>query len=138
MSLLNDPSAPYAPGLPCPQRRAPARGLGATGRGRYDPGSGEVVQPEPVRIPVSVLIRNYPRQEIDGVRVVAGDRQLFVYQGLPTDVPPLSSEVPLGLPIIPTLRDEVEVGGKVWHLVTLEEDAARLTWQAQARTEGEG
>jgi hypothetical protein len=106
--------------------------------GVYDPETGDVVEAEPQRYPVSVLIRNYPREEVDGVRILAGDRQLFVYQALPTDTPAVTPQVPLGLPVVPTLRDEIEVGGQVWHLVTLEEDAGRLTWQAQARSAGEG
>jgi hypothetical protein len=110
------------------------------GEGVYDPATGEIVQPEPERFPVSVLIRTYPREEVDGVRILAGDRQLFVFQALPTDVPALTPQVPLGLPVVPTVRDEVEIGDPVciWHLVSLEEDAGRLTWQAQARSEGEG
>lgn len=108
------------------------------GEGVYDPSTGEVVEPEPARYQVHVLLRQYPKDEVDGVRVLSTDKQLFVYQGLPTDVPPLSPQVPQGLPVQPTVRDEVEVGGVTWHLVSLDQDTARLTWQAQARSEGEG
>ena len=103
----------------------------------YDPVSGTVVDPAPERLPVSVLIRNFPREEVDGVRILATDRQLFVYQALPTDVPPTTPQVPVGLTGVPTVRDEVEVAGVVWELVSIEEDAARLTWQAHARAAGE-
>ena len=107
------------------------------GEGVYDPETGDVVEPDPVRVPVSVLIRNYPREEVDGVRILTTDKQLFVYQALPTDTPALTPQVPLGLALVPTLRDEVEVAGVTWHIITLEADAARLTYQVQARSEGE-
>jgi hypothetical protein len=108
------------------------------GEGVYDPATGEVVEPEPVRVPVSVLVSSYPREEVDGVRILASDKRLCVMQALPSDVPPASPQVPLGLTLEPTLRDDIEIGGKVWQIITLEEDAARLTWQVQGRSEGEG
>ena len=39
--------------------------------GVYDPETGEVVEPEPVRVPVSVLVSSYPLAEVDGVRILA-------------------------------------------------------------------
>lgn len=108
------------------------------GEGVYDPGSGQVVEPDPVRIPVSVLVSSYPREEVDGVRILATDKRLCVYQALPTDTPPPTAQIPLGLPIIPTLRDDIAIGADVYHIVTWEEDVARLTFQVQGRTEGEG
>jgi hypothetical protein len=105
--------------------------------GVYDPETGEVVEPEPVRVAVSVLVSSYPREEVDGVRILASDKRLCVYQGLPTDAPALSPQVPLGLSLVPTVRDEIEIGATVYHIVSIEEDAARLTWQVQGRAEGE-
>ena len=107
------------------------------GEGVYDPATGDVVAGEPVRVAVSVLVSSYPREEVDGVRILASDRRLCVYQALPTDTPALTPQIPLGLTLEPTLRDEIEVGGKTWHIVTLEEDVAQLTWQVQGRSEGE-
>jgi hypothetical protein len=107
------------------------------GEGVYDPETGEVVEPAPQRYPVSVLVRQYPREEVDGVRILATDKQLCVYHALPSDVPPATLQVPQGLPVTPTVRDDVEIAGVTWRLVSVEEDAAQLTWQAQARAEGE-
>ena len=45
------------------------------------------VEGEPVRVPVSVLVSSYPREEVDGVRILATDKRLCVYQALPTDTP---------------------------------------------------
>lgn len=108
------------------------------GEGVYDPATGEVVEPEPVRVPVSVLVSSYPREEVDGVRILASDKRLCVMQALPTDVPPASPQVPLGLTLEPTLRDEIEIGTKVYHVVSIDADAAQLTYQIQGRAEGEG
>lgn len=107
------------------------------GAGVYDPETGEVVQPEPVRVPVSVLVSSYPREEVDGVRILSTDKRLCVYQALPTDTPPVTPQAPLGLTLEPTIQDDIEVDGKIWHIVSLEEDAARLTYQVQGRAEGE-
>jgi hypothetical protein len=107
------------------------------GEGVYDPETGDVVEGEPVRVPVSVLVSSYPREEVDGVRILSTDRRLCVYQALPTDTPPVTPQVPLGLTLEPTIQDDIEVDGKVWHIVSLDEDAARLTWQVQGRAEGE-
>ena len=107
------------------------------GEGVYDPETGEVVEPDPVRVAVSVLVSSYPREEVDGVRILSSDRRLCVMQALPTDVPPQTPQVPLGLALEPTERDEIELDGKVWHILSLEEDAARLTWQVQGRAEGD-
>jgi len=108
------------------------------GAGVYDPATGDVVEPEPVRVPVSVLVSSYPREEVDGVRILASDKRLCVMQALPTDVPPASPQVPLGLTIEPTLRDEIELGTTVYHVITIDADVARLTYQVQGRAEGEG
>ena len=108
------------------------------GEGVYDPATGEVVEPEPVRVPVSVLVSTYPREEVDGVRILASDKRLCVMQALPSDVPPASPQVPLGLTLEPTLRDEIEIGTKVYHIVSIDEDVAQLTYQIQGRAEGEG
>jgi len=108
------------------------------GEGVYDPATGDVVEPEPVRVPVSVLVSSYPREEVDGVRILASDKRLCVMQALPTDVPPATPQVPLGLTLEPTLRDEIEIGTTVYHIVSIDEDAAQLTYQIQGRAEGEG
>lgn len=105
--------------------------------GVYNPVTGDVVEPEPVRVPVSVLVSAYPREEVDGVRILASDKRLCVYQALPTDVPALTPQVPLGLTLEPTVRDEIEVDGKVWHVLSVDEDVAKLTWIVQGRAEGE-
>ena len=107
------------------------------GAGVYDPETGEVVFPEPVRVAVSVLVSSYPREEVDGVRILATDKRLCVYQALPTDTPALTPQMPLGLPLEPSVQDAIELDGKTWHIVSLDEDAARLTWQVQGRAEGE-
>ena len=107
------------------------------GQGVYDPATGEVVEPDPVRVAVSVLVSSYPREEVDGVRILASDKRLCVMQALPTDLPPAAPQVPLGLTLEPTERDEIELDGKVYHIISLEEDAARLTYQVQGRAEGD-
>lgn len=107
------------------------------GEGVYDPATGEVVEPDPVRVAVSVLVSSYPREEVDGVRILASDKRLCVMQALPTDVPPQTPQVPLGLALEPTVRDEIEIGTKVFHIVTIDEDVAQLTYQIQGRAEGE-
>ena len=108
------------------------------GEGVYDPETGEVVQPEPVRVPVSVLVSSYPREEVDGVRILATDKRLCVYQALPTDTPAMTPQVPLGLTLEPSVQDDIELDGKTWHVLSVDEDAARLTWIVQARAEGQG
>jgi hypothetical protein len=108
------------------------------GEGTYDPATGDVVEPDPVRVPVSVLVSTYPREEVDGVRILASDKRLCVMQALPTDAPPVTPQVPLGLTLEPTLRDEIEIGTTVYHIVSLDADVARLTYQIQGRAEGEG
>lgn len=107
------------------------------GPGVYDPNTGEVVFPEPVRAAVSVLVASYPREEVDGVRILSTDKRLCVYQALPTDTPALTPQIPLGLTLEPSVQDAIELDGKTWHIISLEEDAARLTWQVQGRAEGE-
>ena len=96
-----------------------------------------MVFPEPVRVAVFDPGRSYPREEVDGVRILATDKRLCVYQALPTDTPALTAQIPLGLTLEPSVQDEIELDGKVWHIVSIEEDAARLTWQVQGRAEGE-
>jgi hypothetical protein len=108
------------------------------GEGVYDPATGDVVEPEPVRVPVSVLVSSYPREEVDGVRILASDKRLCVMQALPSDVPPVTPQVPLGLTLEPTLRDDIEIGTTVYHLITIDADVAQLTYQIQGRAEGEG
>jgi hypothetical protein len=105
--------------------------------GVYDPETGDVVEGEPVRVPVSVLVSSYPREEVDGVRILATDKRLCVYQALPTDTPALTPQIPLGLTLEPTMQDDIEVGGKTYHIVSLEADVAQLTYQVQGRAEGE-
>jgi len=107
------------------------------GPGVYDPNTGEVVFPEPVREAVSVLVSSYPREEVDGVRILATDRRLCVYQALPTDTPAVTPQIPLGLTLEPSVQDAIELDGKVWHIIALAEDVARLTWIVQGRAEGE-
>jgi hypothetical protein len=102
----------------------------------YDASTGNVVAPAPALYPVAVIVSQYRRDEIDGVRILATDRRLCVMQGLVTDPTP-TDQVPQGLPVMPTVRDQVEVNGTLWVLVTVEQDAAGLTWQCQARAEGE-
>ena len=53
------------------------------GEGVYDPETGDVVEPEPVRVPVSVLVSSYPREEVDGVRILSDRQAVCVYQALP-------------------------------------------------------
>jgi hypothetical protein len=103
----------------------------------YDPSTGNVVAPAPALSTVAVLVSMYRRDEIDGVRVLATDRRLCVMQGLVTDPTP-TDQVPQGLPVVPTVRDQVEVQGVLWRLKAVEQDAAGLTWQCQACAEGEG
>jgi len=96
----------------------------------YDPATGTVVAPAPALYPVAVLVSQYRRDEIDGVRVLATDRRLCVMQGLVTDPVP-TDQVPQGLPVVPTVRDQVEVQGTLWKLVAIEQDAASLVWMCQ-------
>lgn len=103
----------------------------------YDPQTGTVVAPAPALYPVSVLVSMYKREEIDGVRILATDRRLCVMQALATNVPTPSLLMPQGLPVIPTVRDQVEIGGTLWRLQAVEQDAAALTWCCQGRAEGE-
>lgn len=107
------------------------------GPGVYDPNTGQVVFPEPVRAAVSILVASYPREEVDGVRILSTDKRLCVYQALPTDTPAVTAQIPIGLTLEPSVQDAVEIGGVTWHLLSVEADAARLTWQCQARAEGE-
>lgn len=103
----------------------------------YDPATGNVVAPAPTLYAVAVLVSMYRREEIDGVRILATDRRLCVMQALPSDPQPPGSAVPQGLPVSPTVRDQVESGGALWRLVTVEQDAAGLVWHCQGRAEGE-
>jgi hypothetical protein len=103
----------------------------------YDPSTGNVVAPAPALYPVAVLVSMYKRDEIDGVRILATDRRLCVMQAVGTDPQPPGSAVPQGLPVMPTVRDQVEVQGTLWLLMDVAQDAAGLTWQCQARAEGE-
>lgn len=89
----------------------------------YDPATGEVVAPPAALYEVPVLVSQYRRDEIDGVRILATDRRLCVRQA--------------ALPVQPTVRDQVEIGGTLWHLLSVEQDAAGLTWCGQGRAEGE-
>lgn len=104
----------------------------------YDPVTGDVIAPPAALYEVSVLVSQYRRDEIDGVRILATDRRLCVMQALATNVPTPSVLMPQGLPVAPTVRDQVEIGGTLWRLVTVEQDAAGLTWCCQGRAEGEG
>jgi hypothetical protein len=89
----------------------------------YDPSTGSVVAPPVVLYDVPVLVSEYRREEIDGTRILATDRRLCVRQA--------------ALPVAPHVRDRIDVGGTVWQLVTVAQDAAGLTWQCQGRAEGE-
>lgn len=90
----------------------------------YDPVTGDVVAPPAALYEVSVLVSQYSREEIDGVRILATDRRLCVRQA--------------ELPVAPTVRDRLDVGGTLWSVQQLAQDAAGLTWQIQGRAEGEG
>ena len=100
----------------------------------YDASTGTVVAPAPALYPVDVLVSMYRKDEIDGVRILASDRRLCVFQALPTDGP---APVPVGLSVVPTVRDQVEIGGTLWHIMSVEQDGASLTYQCQGRAEGE-
>jgi hypothetical protein len=104
----------------------------------YDPSTGIVSAPAPALYPVAVLVSQYRRDEIDGVRILATDRRLCVMQATVTDPQPPGSAVPQGLPVAPTVRDQVEIGSTLWHLLDIAQDSAGLTWQCQGRAEGEG
>lgn len=104
----------------------------------YDPSTGSVVAPAPMLYPVSVLVSMYKREEIDGTRILATDRKLCVMQALTSDPQPPDSAVPQGLPVDPTVRDQVEIRGTLWHIIELSQDAAGLCWMCQGRAEGEG
>lgn len=104
----------------------------------YDPQTGGVSAPAPELFQVAVLVSQYRRDEMDGGRILASDRRLCVMQAVVTDPQAPESAVPQGLPVTPTVRDQVEVGGTLWLLLDVTQDAASLTWQCQARAEGEG
>lgn len=89
----------------------------------YDPLSGDVIAPPAALYEVSVLVSQYSREEIDGTRILATDRRLCVRQA--------------ELPVAPSVRDRIDVGGTVWALVQIAQDAAGLTWMCQGRAEGE-
>lgn len=89
----------------------------------YDPMTGDVVAPPAALYEVSVLVSQYRQEDIDGVRVLASDRRLCVRQA--------------ELPVAPSVRDRVDVGGTLWQVLQLAQDAAGLTWQCQGRAEGE-
>lgn len=89
----------------------------------YDPVTGDVIAPPAALYEVSVLVSQYTREEIDGVRILSTDRRLCVRQA--------------ELPVAPTVRDRIDVGGTLWQVLQLGQDAAGLTWQCQARAEGE-
>ena len=97
----------------------------------YDVTTGTVSAPGPALYDVQVLVSQYSREEVDGVRVLATDRKLCVRQAPPEAEPP-------GLPVTPTLRDRLDVQGTFWNIMALSQDAAGLTWVFQGRAEGEG
>jgi hypothetical protein len=103
----------------------------------YDPSSGNVVAPAPALYQVAVLVSMYKKDEIDGVRILATDRRLCVMQAAQSDPQPSGSAVPQGLPVAPTVRDQVEVQGTLWLLKAVEQDAAGLVWMCQGCSEGE-
>lgn len=89
----------------------------------YDPQTGTVVAPPPALYDVQVLVSQYSRQEIDGVRVLATDRKLGVEQAT--------------LPITPAARDSIELDGRTWEVLEVTQDAASLLWVCQGRAAGE-
>lgn len=90
----------------------------------YDPQTGDVTAPPAALYEVSCLVSQYRRDDIDGVRVLSTDRKICVRQA--------------ALPVAPSVRDRIDVGGTLWLVVSLAQDAAGLTWSAQGRAEGEG